>query len=552
VSTVINKIQKKIKDYNSIEYIAYSYRYISVLITSIFFIIFTNYAIPKKTIIIILIIIASITLNYLYYNSKKDNKYILILLMMETFCTAIIIIVTGGLSSPFIWYTFNSMIVCFMMLSSIKYSLLCLLTYLISSTIIPYIIFKDKYTSTFNSNTLLCLILITGLLNILYKSLNDINNKNNELKNANLQIKKSINQIVQLYNTMHIFTIKNNNDDIIQQIMEYSSLIFETENVIFFTNGGNGLSYKDLNNITNLDLINYVNKNYLNISQIKKVLKLELSGKLYVFCPIQYNLKVFGILTLDFEKDEKEEQDSYDSLIFIAELASIVFEKFELEKVNTDLLINEEQNRIANDIHDSVLQRLFSVSCCAYTLIKNIEIYDPDKIRTNLNIIRNSINVSMSDLRKIIYKLSLNKDGNDMFINDIKEYIKEIEELNDVSISFNIEGDTEMLSMLHKRSIYRIICELISNSIRHSKSNNIAIKIDINQNMLLTFKGDGIGFNYNEIMKGEKRGLGLKNIEHLVKILSGSLQIKNLCEKGTVVNIFAPLLTSKNEIKIGE
>lgn len=547
-SAVFGKIRERVDN------IVYFYRDLSALITCIFYIIFINNSIHKKYFIILMVFIASVTLNYLYYNCRNCKKNISTLLIVETVYISVIITITGGLNSPFIWYTFNSIIVSFMLLNNSKYSVLCLCTYLASGTFVPYIIsFKYNIISgyaTFNYNNALCIILITGLVYALSKCTNALNKKNNELKSANEQIKESINNLIDLYNTMHIFTVQNNKDEIIQQIMKYCSLIFNTNNVIFFTNNKEKegedyiFSYKNLSCKTDPQLVKYIKNNYFSDCCKKNITSFTVNEKIYLFCPIKYNCNIFGILTIETQNSEN---NIFDSLSFIAELSSIVLQKFELEKINDDLLINEEQNRIANEIHDGVLQRLFSTSCCAYTLIKNIENYDNNKIKHELNLIRNSINNSMTDLRRTIYKLSLNKFGNNLFITDIEKYIDEVQELNDVSISFEFIGDSELLSIEYKKSIYRIICELISNSIRHGNAKNIEIKFTILKNNISLFiKDDGIGFNYEEVMRGGKHGMGLKNMYHLVNLLCGSIEINSLENTGTQITILITLAASIN------
>ena len=52
------------------------------------------------------------------------------------------------------------------------------------------------------------------------------------------------------------------------------------------------------------------------------------------------------------------------------------------------LLISEEQNRIANEIHDRVLQRLFSISCGIYSINQNGKNLNSEQLSLELDVIR--------------------------------------------------------------------------------------------------------------------------------------------------------------------
>ena len=80
-------------------------------------------------------------------------------------------------------------------------------------------------------------------------------------------------------------------------------------------------------------------------------------------------------------------------------MISVAFDRFYFEEVNERLLISEEQNRIANEIHDSVLQRLFSMSCGIFSLIKKLNKYSLEEMERELNYIRETTDKVMKDLR---------------------------------------------------------------------------------------------------------------------------------------------------------
>ena len=183
-------------------------------------------------------------------------------------------------------------------------------------------------------------------------------------------------------------------------------------------------------------------------------------------------------------------------LQFLSELISIAFERFYLEEINERLLITEEQNRIANEIHDSVLQRLFSMSCGIFSMMKKLDNYSLEEIENELNLIRKTTDTVMKELRAKIYGLSWKKSGSSSFAMDIRKYIDDIKKLSNVIIPFSIVGSDEQLSCKQKKALYRMICEGIGNAVRHGEAEIIEVSLNISpEETTLSIVDNGKGFD---------------------------------------------------------
>ncbi|MEM9681289.1 MAG: ATP-binding protein, partial [Bacteroidota bacterium] len=84
--------------------------------------------------------------------------------------------------------------------------------------------------------------------------------------------------------------------------------------------------------------------------------------------------------------------------------------------------------------------------------------------------------------------------------------------------------------------IFRIIQELISNSIRHGNAKTINVIIKQSGDFLtIEYKDNGIGFDTEAIDR--KAGIGLQNIESRVAILNGSMVIESKPNTGSTFTI---------------
>ncbi len=110
-----------------------------------------------------------------------------------------------------------------------------------------------------------------------------------------------------------------------------------------------------------------------------------------------------------------------------------------------------------------------------------------------------------------------------------------------------MEGSHEALPIMHKKAIYRIICEGICNAVRHGKSGDIAIELIINPDTTsLKIKDDGIGFEFAQ-MEEEQMGMGIRNIHQLTNWLRGTIDIESRIGSGTEIKINLPNATQKIE-----
>lgn len=558
VSKILRKSREAIEryDFNGLLCL---FRLILFVVTSLFFLANQTINDPlRKLIIISCIGISAFILNTLYMAHSDKKSLVAYLLLIETLFNTFILIPSGGIDSPYIWYSLNSILIASGILKRRLICWLNLVIYLLGSTwvFVGLLNKEETFLEVLNSesNLVLSLIIITGSIQMLTKYSSKISEKNSRLKksnekliSANEKIRDSLNYIMELYQAVHLLTTQHDQSNFENILLEYAKKITRLD-AVFFVRFDNNMQDQmvlpDDSVFSNKkDLRDWFSESFKEIIDIKSPKYLELESSSYLISPFIRNYRLYGALAVELPESCKGNDDSIivDQLKFLLELGNIVLEKFHLEEVNRRLLISGEQNRIANEIHDNVLQNLFSISCGVYSLKKRAASLKPNIIENELSSVQSSVNNAMAELREIIYGYSWKKKGTNNFLLDIRSLIEANKRYHNVEIQFELKGNHEFLSIDHKTAFYRIVSEAIGNAIRHGNAKNISIEIDIeSEGALLTIEDNGKGFNPDILVSSTDIGMGVKNIYSLVHSLKGSIQINSGLGIGTAINIRVP------------
>lgn len=205
------------------------------------------------------------------------------------------------------------------------------------------------------------------------------------------------------------------------------------------------------------------------------------------------------------------------------------------EIIHATILTQEkERKRIAQDLHDDISSKLNVILLNSNFLIDG-ELSPDEYTKVNQNIIKVT-KKTLGNARKIAHDLLppiLEKFG---LQSAIEELVDEFNVSKKVMIDSNIEYPQNKLTPTQELHVFRIIQELVNNSVRHGKAEKIDLDfIEKEKELSLNYKDNGIGFSAHVIE--EKKGLGMKNIESRVELLNGDLMIKSAIDKGIEVSI---------------
>ena len=220
-------------------------------------------------------------------------------------------------------------------------------------------------------------------------------------------------------------------------------------------------------------------------------------------------------------------------------------DKSVVQDVNIIQIQEAERQRIARDIHDSIVQKLVALIHKSEFAMRVVD-SDPLRAKLEIDVINKIVRECIDELREIISNLrpmSLDDLGLEI---TLRRNIAQICNTTDMQIDLNYNViDAVNIEPIVAVTVLRIIQELCSNAIKYSKGSEINIKIASQDNSLnISFEDDGVGFlgfDDNSISNNTNSGFGLPILKERVKLLNGCIEFgKNSENKGARYDIQIP------------
>jgi signal transduction histidine kinase len=199
----------------------------------------------------------------------------------------------------------------------------------------------------------------------------------------------------------------------------------------------------------------------------------------------------------------------------------------------------KERRRFAKDLHDGLGPLLSTVKMAVSSLTQLEKDEKKKEIIENTDIV---ITEAIKSLKDISNNLSPHVLENFGLASAISTFSGKIDSTGVIHIQFHTNLQDERLDYNTEVVLYRVVCELINNTIKHAEAKNIEIELTRHHKVLtLVFADDGVGFDVNEVLRGQSEGMGYANIMTRIKSIKGMISVESDKEKGTraiiVVNI---------------
>lgn len=201
-----------------------------------------------------------------------------------------------------------------------------------------------------------------------------------------------------------------------------------------------------------------------------------------------------------------------------------------LEETGKDLIISQERNRIARELHDSVSQGLNGIKYIVHSMKKKVNNEDFSKIRSYLDELQEMTEESIKELRNMIFALkppSLDKKG---LSNALKTQCELFAKRNEIKVYDKIDPISGLNSE-QELAIYRILQEALTNIQKHSGATEVHVSFEESERKAhLIIKDNGCGFSDDRT-----GGNGIRNMKTRTLNNNGIIVIESSEGNGTSI-----------------
>lgn len=270
------------------------------------------------------------------------------------------------------------------------------------------------------------------------------------------------------------------------------------------------------------------------------------TGPWLVF-PMALREHPIGVLLVAVERDGTEAELPEDRLEMLDSVVSQAAVALGTTMLCIDrarrLAVEQERNRIARDIHDTVAQSLFGIVFTLDACIKML----PDQVeavRQELVELRDLASQVRDEVRRSIFDIWPSELTLERFVTDLRKHALHCSRPRTFHVTFNTGGDFDRLSPAIRRSLYRVAQEALSNVVYHAgvDSARVCLRVEDDQ-VYLSVQDQGRGFDPTVVLAREhnRERFGLLGVRERIYDLGGECEILSRVGHGTSVLVRVPV-----------
>lgn len=220
------------------------------------------------------------------------------------------------------------------------------------------------------------------------------------------------------------------------------------------------------------------------------------------------------------------------------------------EKINQQKIISSkivenqenEQNRIAKEIHDGIGQMLTGLKFS----LESINLDDREKSEQKIEYLKKLSLDIIKGVRTATFNLMPPELSDHGIVSSLAKLTQELSKLTGKEILFYNKTDFDQrLDSLIEINIYRLTQEAINNAIKYAESSHIIVQLSHSETLLSVIIDDnGKGFDINSVDKkrNSESGMGLLFMKERIQYINGRVFINSIPGEGTRITFNIPIL----------
>jgi two-component system, NarL family, sensor histidine kinase LiaS len=575
---------------NGDEWGIYLYRFVSLMLT--FFLILTSSFVLTSSLtlkssaylmsasktewmILLFLLFESIIVSGVLIRVHESPPLVRILLMMETIILGVLVAQTGGVKSPFVWLALNPVLSATTLVNPF-YGWATMMGFVLTAIGSWQWLFPQPQLSAYGlleENLTMMLVFVFMTLAVLLYSrfaeqvsarFLEFRARRQELAPIHRELgwtdqgrseryarERTLTQdVIALYQSVQGVTSQDDLGAVGQVLADYLFTLTNHQTSFVWILPNEHEELEEMDSIPILKthpehvmerdrLLAALEQLWVDTRDVQTPVTAVLAGTKYLLVTVRSSSTRFALMGHDVCSGREGERydEAIDPLAIVADVSARILERRRLEKTAQQLLVVEEQNRIANEMHDNVSQQLFSIVYASHALKQSWVHFPADQVQNQLNVISETAHAATQEFRQIVLQLS-NRPSSQWLHHRLEQYLHEVRELNQISLETNIDGCEQSVPPSMKPAIYRIVAEAVGNAIRHGQCTEVSVRLRFGDTTVeMEVSDNGCGFNAAVLVQRKASGLGLQNMTSIAQRYAGDFRINSAIGKGTAVRV---------------
>lgn len=209
----------------------------------------------------------------------------------------------------------------------------------------------------------------------------------------------------------------------------------------------------------------------------------------------------------------------------------------EIEQQAADLAASRERAHLAQELHDSVTQALFSMTMTAGAARRLLEQGSPG-VEMKLDELSELARDALTEMRSLIFELRPGNLAEEGFELALRNHVTAIQGRTGLIVRLDVDPALGRLPAALEGALYRIVQEAIHNVVKHAGAREVQVRVTrLPGEVRMDVRDDGTGFDAQR--QGD--GLGLPGMAARAERLGGKLSVESGPGHGTTVSVVLPL-----------
>jgi signal transduction histidine kinase len=276
----------------------------------------------------------------------------------------------------------------------------------------------------------------------------------------------------------------------------------------------------------------------------------------FVSVPLLARGEPVGILNAFYAPGQVVGDTELEFLLAMAEQAAMAVDHAALLERERDVARREERQKLARDLHDSVVQQVFSMMMQARSLgvlVARGLPPSPEKVAQVADDLSGSAEAVLADLRGMVVELRPAATTAGGLVAALRSQVDTTSARTGLDVSLDIEDPAAAMSGLDAdllEDVYRVVAEALHNSVKHAGASTIRLRLAVTphgrrRRLVAHVTDDGRGMSAESVAGGSgSSGLGMTVMRERAARWGGAVQVRQPAAGGTSVRLSLPVPTS--------